>query len=174
MAAPWAEWGPEPPEIQHTPWQRHLGARVAAVHQAHNFERTDHTSKVFVGLADKEETEPLIKSYCWPHQWVNIGETTDKRPCTTRQDVCTTMCKKLALLKGRNPLAFVLDLDAIAEAERAGVINLVKEMATGCIMDTMVSLLQPDEFKFVAPPVIILMTAQIKPDDKFGEFTIVM
>lgn len=143
------------------------------MHQAHNFERTDHTSKVFVGVADKEETEPLIKSYCWSHQWVNIGETTDKRPCTTRQEVFTTMCKKLALLKGRNPLAFVLDLDAIADAERASVVELVKEMVTGRVVDTMPSRIEPDEIKFVAPPVIILTTAQTKLTDNFDGFTIV-
>ena len=129
---------------------------------------------MFVGVANKEQTGPMIKYLCWSHQWVNIGEATDGRPCTTRMAVFVTLCKRLAALKGCNPLAFVLDLDAIADAERASVVNLVKEMATGCVMDTSVSRLQPDEFKFVAPPAIILMTEQIKPDDNFGEFTVVM
>jgi hypothetical protein len=171
--SPWAKLEPEP-DIQHTPWQSRLGSKVAAVHQSHDFESTDHTSKVFVGVADKEQTGPLINYYCWAPQWVNIGEAIDGGPCTTCVAVFATLCKKLAALKGRNPLALVLDLDTIAEAERAGVINLVKEMATGCVMDTMVSRLHPDEFKFVAPPVIILMTEQIKPDDKFEGFTVVM
>jgi len=171
--APWADWGPEP-NIQHTPWQQLLEAKVAAVHQNHDFERTDHTSRVFVGVADKEQTGPMIKYLCWPHQWVNIGETTDGRPCATRQEVVDAMCNQCAALGKLNPLAFVLDLDVIPAAARASVVDLVREMTTGRVLSHFGFRYNVDvPVKFIPPPVIILLTAQIKPEDKFDDFTLV-
>jgi len=173
--------GSEPmPEGDPNEWQRKIGQEISKIHQAWitsirtsaDAEAFTFPSRTIIGVAGRQAGKTWLASYecAMSDQWVNVGKFGDGKLCTSKEDMIETTIRQLAVLGvRRTPLGFVLDLDTLPSEIRADAIALMKEMSTGRVATT-VGRLHPMDVvvKFYhSPPVILILTAEIKPDDNF-------
>ena len=173
-----AEWIGSSPTLEHglmpsgqpNEWQARVEHEMAAVHAA-RINSGSQPSQTIVSVSGEGSGKTWLAGYiCSSPFQINVS-TTNGHPCDSKTSMFDTMCKQYAQLELRklNPLAFVIDLDAMPAAVRAEAIDAAKELATGRVITTAricrMDLTIPVEF--VPPPVILILTAQILPGDQF-------